>query len=94
LESAVPKLEGLGFELVEGDVTAVGPDGLVVGQEYSWAELGAGFDLEAARLGFAVVGQEGASAATLRAADVVCGSILDALDLLVRPDALAATLRP
>lgn len=50
--------------------------------------------LEAARLGLAVVGQEGASAATLRAADVVCVSILDALDLLARPDALAATLRP
>jgi P-type E1-E2 ATPase len=50
--------------------------------------------LEAARLGFAVVGREAASAATLRAADVVCGSVLDALDLLARPDALAATLRP
>jgi P-type E1-E2 ATPase len=50
--------------------------------------------LKAARLGIAVVGREGASAATLRAADVVCGSIVDALDLLLDERALASTLRP
>jgi soluble P-type ATPase len=50
--------------------------------------------LELARLGIAVVGREGASATTVRAADVVCGSIVDALDLLLSQDALASTLRP
>ena len=50
--------------------------------------------LEAAALGIAVIGPEGTSAAALRAADVVCGSIVAALDLLLDPQALAATLRP
>lgn len=50
--------------------------------------------LEAAALGIAVVGPEGASAAALRAADVVCRSIVEALDLLLDPRALCATLRP
>lgn len=49
--------------------------------------------LAAAALGVAVVGPEGASAGALRAADVVCGSILAALDLLLDGRALAATLR-
>ena len=50
--------------------------------------------LRAARLGIAVVGPEGAATATLHAADVVCRSITDALDLLLDERALAATLRP
>jgi soluble P-type ATPase len=50
--------------------------------------------LEAAALGIAVIGPEGASAAALRAADVVCASVQDALALLLDPAALAATLRP
>jgi soluble P-type ATPase len=50
--------------------------------------------LEAAALGFAVIGPEGASAAALRSADVVCVSAADALDLLLDPKALSATLRP
>jgi soluble P-type ATPase len=49
--------------------------------------------LRAAALGIAVVGPEGASARAL-AADVVCASVIDALDLLLDPRALAATLRP
>jgi len=49
--------------------------------------------LEAAALGIAVIGPEGASAVAIRAADVVCGSIVDALDLLLEPRALTATLR-
>jgi soluble P-type ATPase len=49
--------------------------------------------LSAAALGIAVLGAEGASAAALAAADVVCSSVLDALDLLLDPRALAATLR-
>lgn len=50
--------------------------------------------LAAAALGIAVLGREGASGAALAAADVVCGSVLDALDLLGDPQALVATLRP
>lgn len=50
--------------------------------------------LEAAAVGFAVLGPEGTSAAALRSADVVCASAADALDLLLDPKALAATLRP
>ena len=50
--------------------------------------------LEAAALGLAVLGPEGASAAALRSADVVCASAADALDLLLDPQALSATLRP
>jgi P-type E1-E2 ATPase len=50
--------------------------------------------LSAARLGIAVVGPEGASRAALDAADVVCGAIVSALDLLLDPRVVAATLRP
>lgn len=50
--------------------------------------------LGAAALGLAVLGPEGASSAALWAADIVCASIGDALDLLLDPKALSATLRP
>jgi P-type E1-E2 ATPase len=49
--------------------------------------------LKEAAIGIAVVESEGASAATLQNADVVCRSILDALDLLLIPRRLVATLR-
>jgi soluble P-type ATPase len=49
--------------------------------------------IEAAGLGIVVVGPEGAAGETVRAADVVCTSIQDALDLLLEPRALVATLR-
>ncbi len=49
--------------------------------------------LEAAALGVAVVGPEGAAAAAVHAADVVCGSIVHALELLLDERALRATLR-
>jgi soluble P-type ATPase len=49
--------------------------------------------LEAAALGLAVILGEGAAAASLAVADVVCLSILDALDLLANPLRLMATLR-
>jgi len=49
--------------------------------------------LAGAALGIAIVGPEGCSAAALAACDVACRSILDALDLLREPRALAATLR-
>jgi len=50
--------------------------------------------LEASALGIAVVGPEGAAAAAVHAADVVCASIVVALDLLLDTRALIATLRP
>jgi P-type E1-E2 ATPase len=49
--------------------------------------------LAEAALGIAVIGPEGCSSAALAAADVVCRSIVDALDLLREPRTLAATLR-
>jgi P-type E1-E2 ATPase len=49
--------------------------------------------LEAAAVGIAVLGPEGTSGAALRAADVVCRSVADALDLLLDTRALGATLR-
>jgi P-type E1-E2 ATPase len=49
--------------------------------------------LKEAAIGIAVVGPEGASMAALQTADVVTTSILDALDLLLNPRRLIATLR-
>jgi len=49
--------------------------------------------LAAAAVGIAVLGPEGLATVTLRAADVVVGRIEDALDLLLRPQRLVATLR-
>ncbi|RPH48844.1 MAG: ATPase P [Desulfobacteraceae bacterium] len=46
-----------------------------------------------AGLGIAVIGPEGASAELVRAADVVVIDILNALDLIVHPLRLKATLR-
>jgi len=49
--------------------------------------------LTAAALGIAVIGPEGASSEAIAAADVVCGSVIAALDLLVDEQVLIATLR-
>ena len=49
--------------------------------------------LAAAGLGVAVILEEGAAAQTLMAADVVCKTITDALELLLEPLRLTATLR-
>jgi soluble P-type ATPase len=49
--------------------------------------------LEAAALGIAVCGAEGAAAQALQAGDIVVGRIVDALDLLLHPKRLMATLR-
>jgi soluble P-type ATPase len=46
-----------------------------------------------AALSIVVIGDEGCAAATLAAADVVCTNIRDALDLLLVPTRLVATLR-
>ena len=59
--------------------------------------IGNGFNdgnlIEQAALSIAVLGGEGCSAQTLAAADVVCANIRDALDLLLMPKRLIATLR-
>jgi soluble P-type ATPase len=49
--------------------------------------------LRAAGLGIAVIGPEGTAFATLAAADIVCRSITEALDLLLDDRLLVATLR-
>ena len=49
--------------------------------------------LAAASLGIALVQKEGGSAETVRNADVLSTSVLDALDLLINPNRLKATLR-
>jgi P-type E1-E2 ATPase len=49
--------------------------------------------LQAAALGMAILGPEGLAEEALRAADVVMASIHDALDLLLHPRRLVATLR-
>jgi soluble P-type ATPase len=49
--------------------------------------------LKQAALGIAVVQTEGAATAALMAAEVVTPGIVDALDLLLHPDRLKATLR-
>ncbi len=49
--------------------------------------------LEAAALGVAVIQTEGAAVSALLRADVVFSSILEALDALLSPTRLAATLR-
>jgi len=49
--------------------------------------------LAAAALGIAVIGEEGAAAQTILASRVVCRDILSALDLLLKPKRLIATLR-
>ena len=70
-------------------VRELGPQGVVA--------IGAGANdagmLDAAALGIAVLGLEGLAISALRAADVVTPSITEALDLLLVPDRLIATLR-
>lgn len=49
--------------------------------------------LQTSALGIGLIQLEGASGKTLMAADVICTSIVDALDLLLHPLRLIATLR-
>ena len=49
--------------------------------------------LEAAALGVAVILEEGAAVETVSAADVVCCGVVQALELLLNPLRLTATLR-
>ena len=49
--------------------------------------------IKEAALGIVVLEREGAAIGTILAADIVCGSALDALELLLNPKRLVATLR-
>ena len=49
--------------------------------------------LSLAALGVAVTGEEGCATATLLSSDIVCKSINEALELLIHPKRLVATLR-
>lgn len=70
-------------------VQALGAEGTVaIGNGANDAAM-----LRAAAIGIAVLGEEGLCVETLNAADVVVGDIHDALDLLLRPKRLVATLR-
>lgn len=50
--------------------------------------------LQAAALAIVVLGPEGAHPRSVQAADLLCATIIDALDLLADPRALSATIRP
>ena len=49
--------------------------------------------LSHAAIGICVIQQEGSAFDAIKSADVVCNSVIDALDLLVYPSRLIATLR-
>ena len=49
--------------------------------------------LRIAALGIAVIGEEGCNTQTMMSSDIVCHSIVDALELLLNPKRLVATLR-
>ena len=70
-------------------VSRLGPAGVVaVGNGANDALM-----LGTATLGIAVLGKEGLSVAAFKNADLVVADILDALDLLLHPKRLVATLR-
>lgn len=50
--------------------------------------------LRAAALGIAVLGPEGLAPGLLGAADLICASTCDAIDLLLEPRGIVASLRP
>jgi soluble P-type ATPase len=71
-------------------IDRLGPDSCAaIGNGRNDAEM-----LGLARLGIAVIGPEGASSGAMLNADIVCRSIVDALDLLLDEKAMASTLRP
>ncbi|HEX2186956.1 MAG TPA: HAD hydrolase family protein [Chloroflexota bacterium] len=90
------ELEAVRLELREAEapqkaelVRRLGSDGTIaIGNGANDALM-----LKEAAIGIAVVGPEGASAAAVQSADVVTRSVLDALDLLIFPRRLVATLR-
>ncbi len=93
-------LEGLGARVVrlgrEDQVRAKAAAVEALGRANTVA-IGNGMNDEAmlreAALGIVVVGREGAAVRSLLAADLVVTSVEDALDLLLRPKRLVASLR-
>ncbi|NPV93214.1 MAG: hypothetical protein HPY50_20830 [Firmicutes bacterium] len=86
----IVKISGTGgYGQKEGFVQKLGPDSVVA--------IGNGFNdhrmLEVSWLSILVMGREGAAARAVLNSDVVCRSIEDALDLLLHPQRLVATLR-
>ncbi|NPV90923.1 MAG: hypothetical protein HPY50_09135 [Firmicutes bacterium] len=86
----IVKISGTGgYSQKEKFVKKLGPDRVVA--------IGNGFNdhlmLEASWLGILVIGSEGAAARSILNSDVVCRSIEEALDLLIHPQRLVATLR-
>jgi soluble P-type ATPase len=87
------------------ELTVLGPDAQAEAKAAVVAGLGAGRVaavgngrndagmLKVAALGIGVVGDEGIAAEAIAASSIVCGSIADALELLIRPRRLVATLR-
>jgi len=59
--------------------------------------IGNGFNdnkmVKSAELGIALIQEEGASTATLLNADIICRNIIDALEILLNPKRITATLR-
>ena len=93
LQGVICKLSVLGKDkqdLAKADfVESLGTDRTVsIGNGRNDARM-----LSACRLGIAVILKEGASALSLTAADIVCTDIVDALELLMHPLRLTATLR-
>ncbi len=94
------KLEG-----VPCDLTIIGPEAQDRQKSRYIEALGSGrvaavgngrndvLMLQNAALGICLIQGEGASAAAIGAADIVCTNILDVLDLLLNPARLQATLR-
>jgi P-type E1-E2 ATPase len=93
-------LRGLGMRvqvLPPGDQVEAKAEFVRVLGESKTIAIGNGSNDEAmvreAAVGIAIVGREGAAARTVAAADVVVNDIRDALDLLLSPARLIATLR-
>lgn len=99
--TAARALDGLGLDVV---LLGAGPGGPQKAEFV--ARLGAGRAvaigngrndaamLKAAALGIVILGAEGAAVEALRAADLVCPSIDAALECLLHPTRLVASLRP
>ncbi|MDD2557991.1 MAG: ATPase P [Desulfuromonas sp.] len=72
-------------------------DHLVARNAASCIAIGNGYNdalmLKEAAIGIGVIQQEGAAGIILQHADIICRDICDALDLLLQPKRLAATLR-
>lgn len=97
---AAAELENMPCELTvlpEGDQSAAKRDFVMRLGAENTAAIGNGrndrYMLKAAGLGICVLLEEGACVETLNCADIVCPSVLSALELLANPMRLKATLR-